>query len=126
MHHVITASSPSKECCPLGRIPSTRARSRATDGFSAMISCTTPPYRAAMTPQPAGSLDRAQGPCVGVRMIRWACLFIAVTACAGSGPPPALLFPAGTGDCPDPGGCGVPLDEEAKYAPPDEAHEMLG
>jgi hypothetical protein len=59
-------------------------------------------------------------------MLRWACLLIAMTACARSGPPPARLFAEGAGECPDAGGCGVPLGEEAKYAPPDEGHELPG
>ena len=56
-------------------------------------------------------------------MLRCACLVIAMTGCAGS-PPAARLFPAGTGECPDASGCGVPVGEEAKYALPDEAHEV--
>ncbi len=55
-------------------------------------------------------------------MFRWTFVMIAMTACAGSGPPPARLFPAGTGECPDAGGCSVPIGEEPKYIPPDEAH----
>lgn len=54
-------------------------------------------------------------------MLRWACLAIAMTACAGS-PPAARLFPAGTGECPDASGCGVPVGEQPAYIPPDEAH----
>ncbi len=54
-------------------------------------------------------------------MLRWACLAIAMTACAGS-PPAARLFPPGTGECPDASGCGVPVAEAPKYIPPDEAH----
>lgn len=53
-------------------------------------------------------------------MLRWACVLITVTACAGSGPPPARLFPAGTGECPDATGCGVPVAAEPKFIPPDE------
>jgi hypothetical protein len=54
-------------------------------------------------------------------MIRWASILITVAACASS-PPAARLFAAGGGECPTPDGCGVPLGEEPKYAPPDEAH----
>jgi hypothetical protein len=59
-------------------------------------------------------------------MIRWASILLTVAACARSGPPPARLFAAGGGECPDQSGCGVPLDEEPKYAPPDEAHGPPG
>src|SRR5213592_3599867 len=46
MHHVMTRADPSMACFPAPRTPITRARSRATDGFSAMTSCTTAPaYR---------------------------------------------------------------------------------
>src|SRR4051812_29680128 len=44
MHQVITRPAPSKQCSPDGRTPSTRARSRATAGFSATISCTGRAY----------------------------------------------------------------------------------
>src|SRR5436190_15872743 len=44
MHKVITQPGPSKQCSPDGRTPSTRARSRATAGFSATISCTGRAY----------------------------------------------------------------------------------
>ena len=40
MHQVMTRPEPSMACLPAPRTPSTRARSRATDGFSAMTSCT--------------------------------------------------------------------------------------
>ena len=39
MHQVITRPAPSQLCRPVARTPSTRARSRATDGFSAITSC---------------------------------------------------------------------------------------
>ena len=55
-------------------------------------------------------------------MIRWATILVTVAACARSGPPPARLFAAGTGECPDLGGCGVPLHEEPKFAPTDDEH----
>ena len=46
MHQVMTRADPSIACLPAPRTPSTRARSRATDGFSAMTSCTAvPAYR---------------------------------------------------------------------------------
>ena len=46
MHQVMTRPAPSMACLPAPRTPSTRARSRATDGFSAMTSCTAAPaYR---------------------------------------------------------------------------------
>src|SRR4051812_34728550 len=39
MHHVIARSRPSSAARPEARTPSTRARSRATEGFSAITSC---------------------------------------------------------------------------------------
>lgn len=57
-------------------------------------------------------------------MIRWATILVTVAACARSGPPPARLFAEGTGECPDKSGCGVPQNEEPKYAPPDEGHGL--
>src|SRR5262249_37191934 len=43
-HQVIAWRSPSNTCWPDARTPSTRARSRATDGFSAMTSSTRRAY----------------------------------------------------------------------------------
>src|SRR5450759_234354 len=45
MHQVMTRSLPSKQVLPDGRTESTRARSRATDGFSAITNCTMRVYR---------------------------------------------------------------------------------
>ncbi|MBA3502035.1 MAG: hypothetical protein H0T65_16850 [Deltaproteobacteria bacterium] len=56
-------------------------------------------------------------------MLRLACVLVAVTACAGSGPPATRLFAAGAGECPDSSGCGVPVHDEPKFAPSDEAHD---
>src|SRR6266700_2492530 len=49
MHQVMTRPSPVQLFLPCARTPSTRARSRATEGFSAITSCmpavTLPAYR---------------------------------------------------------------------------------
>lgn len=52
------------------------------------------------------------------------CFLIALAGCAGARPPAAHLFAEGSGECVDPAGCEVPIEDQPRFELPDEEHAV--
>jgi hypothetical protein len=55
-------------------------------------------------------------------MSRRTCLLWILVGCAGARPPAAHLFASGGGECADPAGCEVPIEEGPRFERPDAEH----